>query len=344
MRKITLDNYEEFFLDYMEGNLSAQEQIVLDEFLVQYPELKEELEEMEIFSLVEEDVQMGKESLKEIPFKSDFDDFCVAKIEGDLSLEEEFIFDEFVNANPKRIEDVKLYKKTKLYPDHAIIYPDKESLQKKKRKLLPLWISGVGIAASILLLFSIWNDIFVERSGNSFNEADLARLAEQSASEVKIEKPEAKDENKALLVEKEEVNITNEKPMAKPAEKPISRNIIKEEIEIREVVSLPEIGVNDKTELIANADVPDENLNLKVNATPHVKVNSSGMQHLGMSWKSSTPKKAESLLSAVAKFGVNKLGEIAGKKIQLEKKYDSETEKTRLNFNSKGLGFSTTLK
>jgi len=28
----------------------------------------------------------------------------------------------------------------------------------------------------------------------------------------------------------------------------------------------------------------------------------------------------------------------------LEKKYDSKTEKTRLNFNSAGLGFSTTVK
>jgi hypothetical protein len=344
MRKITLDNYEEFFLDYMEGNLSAQEQIVLDDFLVQNPELKEELEEMELFSLAEEDVQMGKESLKEIPFKSNFDDFCVAKIEGDLSLEEEFMFDEFVNANPNRIEDVKLYKKTKLNPDHSIIYPDKESLQKKKRKLLPLWISGVGIAASILILFSIWNDISVERSENGFNENNLAKLTEQTATEIKIEKPEAKEENKALLVEKEEENVTIKETISKPVEKPISSKILKEKIEIREVVSLPEIGVEDKTELIANADIPEVKLNLKVNAATHIKVHSSGMKHLGTSWKSSTPKKSESLLYAVAKFGVNKLGEIAGKKIQLEKKYDSETEKTRLNFNSKGLGFSTTLK
>jgi hypothetical protein len=83
-----------------------------------------------------------------------------------------------------------------------------------------------------------------------------------------------------------------------------------------EILANEEIAVN-------QIETPSQEEEIK-----NVQVNNSGLTNLGMSWKSSVKeKKNNSLLYAVAKMGVDKLGAIAGKKVQLEKQYDSETEK-----------------
>lgn len=41
---ININNYEEWMIDYIEGNLSAAQEKELNEFLVFHPELKAELE------------------------------------------------------------------------------------------------------------------------------------------------------------------------------------------------------------------------------------------------------------------------------------------------------------
>ena len=74
---------------------------------------------------------------------------------------------------------------------------------------------------------------------------------------------------------------------------------------------------------------------------------STGLAMLGLSWKASKGDdevKDKSALLKIASFGVNKIGELAGKKINLEKKYDPQTDKTRIAFNTLGIGFSKTVK
>ena len=45
MREINRDNYEAYFLDSLEGSLTKEEQLALNQFLEQNPDLKEELED-----------------------------------------------------------------------------------------------------------------------------------------------------------------------------------------------------------------------------------------------------------------------------------------------------------
>ena len=68
---------------------------------------------------------------------------------------------------------------------------------------------------------------------------------------------------------------------------------------------------------------------------------------LGLSWKASKEDdrvKDKSALLKIASYGVNQIGKLAGKKINLEKKYDPKTDKTRVAFNTLGIGFSTPVK
>ncbi len=86
--KINRDNYEAYFIDYLEGNLD--EKLVDDflEFLQQNPDLKEELAMFKSVSLEPEEIKFNK---KELLYKNKFDsedvfnNTSVAFMEGDLT-------------------------------------------------------------------------------------------------------------------------------------------------------------------------------------------------------------------------------------------------------------------
>lgn len=368
MRRIDRHNYEEFFLDYLEGNLNGSEKKNLESFLALNPDLREELDEMCLLELEEEDITFDKSSLKKIPFETDFEDFCVAKLEGDLEKEEELAFTKYLNENLIGKAQYQLYERTKLKADIDIIYPNREELKRKERKIIPYWmISGVGIAASVLLLFSVWNTSISDKNADqdsakkvAYNDSvkkvvvtpikDSNRL--EKLVEIKTESQTTKQEADDIGNQEIEKVIAKSQPIENKTDRIVTKQAIAENpIDTKQTasqkVSLPEVIKTAELEVLANVKVVDQKIEVsnqekEMNELP---VN-TGLANLGMSWKSSVKakRKNNSLLYAVAKMGVDKIEEIAGKKVQLDKQYDSETEKTRLNFNTKGLGFSTSIK
>jgi len=352
MREITRHNYEEFFLDYLEGTMSSVQRIVLDEFLSRNPDLKLELEEMEWPVLNEERANVDFESLKEIPFQKSFDDFCIARMEGDLSLENELAFDAFVEKHEVYKKEQKSYRKTILYSDNEIVFVDKKQLKRDSRKIGYLWyFSRIGIAASIILLFSLWNILF-QYEGQYPDEKKIISYVQPINKDIE----EVKEPSEAIelmpIVKSKQVEVQLEKSAERKVKsvETLTVPVKKEPIEIEEVnvVHVAPPGIAANTELIALSNTEDTLVEIKrpkmVNSGKGISNN--GLSQLGMSWKSSVAdkKSQNSVLYAIAKYGVDKLGEIAGKKVQLEKNYDSATEKTRLDFNTSALGFSKTIK
>ncbi|MDA9072069.1 hypothetical protein N9J85_00060 [bacterium] len=61
MSKIGLHNYEAWFLDYSEGNLTENQMMELEVFLEQHPNLKQELTDFEVVLLQDsEDISVGE--------------------------------------------------------------------------------------------------------------------------------------------------------------------------------------------------------------------------------------------------------------------------------------------
>ncbi len=89
--KISRDNYEEFFLSYLDGRLTDAEILAMEEFLLLNPDLRRELEGLEDAVLVPRDVHypfreiLRKTDLSLPVVDENFDDFCAAWIEGDLT-------------------------------------------------------------------------------------------------------------------------------------------------------------------------------------------------------------------------------------------------------------------
>ncbi|HLN74242.1 MAG: hypothetical protein ACM3O8_07900 [Methylococcaceae bacterium] len=151
--KITRDNYESFFLDYLEGNL---EETMIDQFLdflKQNPDLKEELDLFENVPLPKEQVVFqDKQSLYISAGQGNesFDHRAVAYMEGDLDEKERKAFEATLSDHLKYKKEYALFEKTRLTPDLEIQFAQKEKLYKKSATIL--WINWMGRAAAILIL------------------------------------------------------------------------------------------------------------------------------------------------------------------------------------------------
>ncbi|HKK10128.1 MAG TPA: hypothetical protein VJ939_04790, partial [Bacteroidales bacterium] len=143
--KINKGNYELFFVDYFDGNLSGESKKELFAFLEQNPELKAEFESFEPVVLPPENITYpDKASLRKqqiVPTGSineeNYEDFLIAYAEKDLTKQEEVLLQQFFKKNPSLREESEKYAKLKLHPDKDIIFENKEEL-KKQRAVVPL--------------------------------------------------------------------------------------------------------------------------------------------------------------------------------------------------------------
>src|SRR6056297_2715417 len=133
---INRDNYEAYFLDFIEGRLSPDQEEVLRRFLKFNPDLEAELDGMDVLKFKASHVPFpGKNSLKkELPGRepevndANFDMFCIAYIEGDLDEKQQKSFETFLDQHPEKASEFKAFKATILEPD-TVAFPDKNRLK-----------------------------------------------------------------------------------------------------------------------------------------------------------------------------------------------------------------------
>lgn len=165
MSKISLKNYEAFFLDFSEGNLSQTEEEELRNFLIQHPQLKKELEDFEQPFLSAE--QSFTHKSKAVLYREEntgmpiIDYLMVAQLEEIISLDEKRQLAELINNNEAILNDLAVYHKTKLAADEKFIYPHKKALLKKDNKFA-LWTKAISAAAAAALILSLLNIGFVD--------------------------------------------------------------------------------------------------------------------------------------------------------------------------------------
>ncbi|MBN2175878.1 MAG: hypothetical protein JW731_17240 [Bacteroidales bacterium] len=179
--KINRENYEAYFLDYLEKNLPPELVAELMVFLEQNPDLKSELESFDNIRLEPEEAVRfeGKKVLLKKYLKrtenisvENYEEMMVARLEGDLSSEQNEELNEFLAKNPAVKLEYNLLKHTFLIP-LEIQFQDKESLKKKG-----IWVSyrkpiifTLSAAASILLFLGLFF---------TFNRTDQNRIASGS--------------------------------------------------------------------------------------------------------------------------------------------------------------------
>jgi hypothetical protein len=162
---INQDNYEQYFLDHAEGNLSPGLERELADFLDANPDLKSVLDGFDPSPIQTEEIrnEILRDRLKKNihPTKhigeDNTDEWLISEVEGLLNEEEKKELQAFLLKNPAYIFDQKYYKLTRMTADPSVTFRRKDEL-KKKIALLPVsrlaW-SFYAVAAIIILLIGI---------------------------------------------------------------------------------------------------------------------------------------------------------------------------------------------
>ncbi len=369
---ITRENYESFFLDYLEGSLDSSLREEMDAFLKRNPDLKAELKEFEQVSLPADSVRFEeKEQLKKTASTRDdlgephFDHLCIAKIEGDLNIHEEKALDQMLIGQPQRKKELDLYFKTKLQP-LPVIFPDKQLLKRKAPVFrLRSWYS-VSAAASVILIlvFSLLLSRFrnpqeeriaiiqptAESSDNKVSEAtaimeeDIPSIPEEFAERMVTQK-QPEDQEKIDVVA---MNIP-ETPMQKEGENfsgngqetPADRRANLERLHRREFALIntsPEVTLATAGVTGRDNEGEGEYLTLREVVAGRLRSTVSAKE------PGETGREDRITFLDIADAGVRGINRITGVDMKLERYYDQSGELTSYAFTSKPLSFSHEVK
>jgi hypothetical protein len=138
--KINRDNYEAYFLDYFEGQLSPEmvQEVLL--FVELNPDLKNIFTDFEAVTLTSEDdiVFENKAGLKKNQVfatsqinDSNYEEFLIGETEGLLDTNQLSALDEFISINPQFENDRRLFGLAHLTADSEVVFEAKESLKQK---------------------------------------------------------------------------------------------------------------------------------------------------------------------------------------------------------------------
>ncbi|MBT3385037.1 MAG: hypothetical protein HN778_01525 [Prolixibacteraceae bacterium] len=215
--KINKNNYEAYFIDYLEGKLD--EKLVDDfiEFLQQNPELKEELSLFESISIEPENVLFNKKETlhkQKLDSEAEFNKAAIANLEGDISQTEKTEFESYINEHPEKKRDVSLYAKTKLHPDEAILFNKKKKLYHYSvGKTIFLW-SG-RVAAVLVLAFAFF----------TFFDKPVTQIIPDNKIALLEDKTNKKEVNSAAKKLPSEIKKSDTKKLQKNNSKPKSEKI-----------------------------------------------------------------------------------------------------------------------
>lgn len=202
--KITGDNYEVFFLDFLDGNLEEQDMDQFLDFLEQNPDLKDELQSLQQIRLADEQIAFpGRERLYKTQAEetADRENKLVAYLEGDLDDAGRETLETYLASHPDIQKEYQLFAKTRLIPDGGIQYPDKRKLYRKPASVIVM--NWVARAAAVVLL--VWGIHAVIQNQNEpvMPKADQEIAAARPQPEIQAQIPEAqKKETTMRLQEK----------------------------------------------------------------------------------------------------------------------------------------------
>ncbi|WP_066758595.1 hypothetical protein [Crocinitomix algicola] len=270
MEKINRHNYEAYFLDYAEGNLSHEDRNDLKCFLEVNPDLKAELEEdfgdFELFPTTatfvdKKDLKFDEGNLIINP--AIVDDFMVAAVEGELCDQHLVTLQQYILKHGLE-KEFKTYQASFLKPDPQITYSEKSELKKGGYIVRMNVVSRVASIAAVglVLIGFAWNGYYQSYSPKMDNtDRNLVRYVRTIENRPSLNHTTIIENNENLAESNHEhLSVQNKEKFENKAEKKsfLDESVSYEIAESKD--SIPAIDLS-PLEKIENAD-PDFNLTL----------------------------------------------------------------------------------
>ena len=182
IEKIHRGNYEEFFLLYVDNELSAAEKNMVDAFVEIHPDLKIELNMLMDTKLQTESISFGQ---KELLLKNDetLEEWQLLSIDNELSEKQQIELERSLASDANASVQFEWLKKTKL-PQEEIIYPYKEKLYKRSESVVMMrWL--IPAAAAVLIGVFLFNPLAETENST----APVITIAENKNTTVTKEEP-----------------------------------------------------------------------------------------------------------------------------------------------------------
>lgn len=160
---ITRHNYEEYFMLYIDNELTAADRAAVEGFVQENPDLATELDALR-------DLQLRPDESVVFAAKNDLlrsanpvtaanhEAFFISYGDDELSLREKEQVEQFVYDNPAYQQEFELLQMARLSADTSLRFPDKKSLyrsEKDERVVVIRWWRYAAAAAVILLIGGI---------------------------------------------------------------------------------------------------------------------------------------------------------------------------------------------
>jgi hypothetical protein len=167
MGKINLNNYELFVIDYLDGNLNEELSVELELFVMNNPQLDISLNDFPILDNINYS-EPHNINLHKSPHDLVSEEQFILYVDNSLPLKEKEFIDISCSHNPELKKELNYFKRTKLFADTDIIFPDKNKLKRSATIIfLSQFNQAYRIAASVLFLLGV----FIFSKQYTFNEA-----------------------------------------------------------------------------------------------------------------------------------------------------------------------------
>lgn len=211
MSKINLYNYEAYYLDYLEGNLSVDDIAQLFLFLDQNSKVKSEVKEIEIIRLNSNyAVTFDKEKLYQHINESNVEDYIISSIEQQIDEEDETELAAYLKSSSEAKTLAERYRKT-ILSKPLIRFPGKIQL---KKKVTPVYyLTPMLAAAASLLVFLVIHPFLAEKvvTPTAFHHAKSSISDTVQSKRIEVVIREAVKTNKTRIAILKKSNIKSSK-------------------------------------------------------------------------------------------------------------------------------------
>lgn len=192
---INRHNYEEFFLLYVDKELSAAERKAVEVFVQENPDLQVELTALQGTVLKADDAVLDKKDWL-------YMEAGVSALQENLLL---YADDELSHADKKSVEAMlatdkiaaaewNILRQTKIQPDDSVVFNDKRSLYRSEGgRVIGIRWWRTAAAAAVLLGLGLWTGVAVYKNNFSTTtgtEGGIAKANNQAPGKVKNNKSE----------------------------------------------------------------------------------------------------------------------------------------------------------
>ena len=230
-------NHEEFFILYWDNELNAQQKKLVEDFVKETPDLREEFQLFgETRFTPDENISFAKKELlltKENAFinPANYHEQLLSYIDGELSTQENNVVEIFAANHPSIQLELALLQKTKLQPETDIFFPDKSILYRKEEKvhvIRMIWLR-VAVAAILILITGLVTFRLITNSKKD-GKPEIASAVKPAQKPVEKEIKNNSGINKNIVIIEKPLatseKIRDKKEIILPKESTVAKNNI----------------------------------------------------------------------------------------------------------------------